>query len=60
MGGNHPENFLDKDDDNGEPLLDTDTENEPRSESDTDTTTDVRMLLESSIDETRPDRDCSE
>ena len=32
----------------------------PRSESDTDATTDVRMLLESSTDETGRDRDCSE
>ena len=32
----------------------------PRSESVTDTTTDVRMLLESSTDETGRDRDCSE
>ena len=32
----------------------------PRSESDIDTTTDMRMQLESSTDETGPDRDCSE
>ena len=107
MEDDHPEDSLDKDDDNGELLLDAENEAafvsslmninntmlamseslrqlqnipqehvlrstesakgkkdelapRPRSESDIDTTTDMRMQLESSTDETGPDRDCSE